>query len=157
MATFGNSTYFNAPQQQVWDVVSDWRNAEKRIEGITKIEIVGDGPIGTGTVVRETRVMFKKQHTEEMTITEWVPPSHYTMECQSCGCHYTTTVRCTPKGDGTLVEMSMDAKPLTFMAKVMNGVMGWMMSGAVKKAFAKDLEDLKRAVDGGSDPAAQPA
>lgn len=157
MATIETSMHFNAPQQQVWDVVSDWRNAEQRIEAITNIEIVGDGPIGVGTVVRETRVMFKKQHTEEMTITEWNPPSHYTTECGSCGCKYTTTMRCVPAGDGTDVVIRMNVQPLTFGAKVMNGVMGWMMKGACKKAFQKDMEDLKRVVEGGPDPAAQPA
>ena len=93
--------------------------------------------------------MFKKEATEEMEITEWAPPKYYVTEAESCGCHYRCTIALTPEAGGTRVEMSLDAKPMNFPAKVMSALMGWMMAGACRKAFDKDLADLKRHVEGG--------
>jgi len=153
MAEAKSSMHIDAPQQQVWDAVTDLHNAADRIEGIAKMEVLTDGPVGKGTRFRETRIMFRKEATEEMEITEWDPPNAYTTECSSHGCHYTSVIRCVPDGNGTRVEMSLDAKPLTAGAKVMSTLLGWMMKGACAKAFAKDLEDIKQYVEGSPAPA----
>jgi hypothetical protein len=150
MTTIATSAHFSAPPERVWSVLSDFEHAAGRIEAIRKIEILTPGPVGKGTRFRETRMMFKKEATEEMEITEWVPPRRYVLECESCGCHYRSAVSCTPEENGTRVEMSMEAKPLSFAAKILGALMGWMMAGACRKAFEKDLSDLKRHVEGGA-------
>jgi carbon monoxide dehydrogenase subunit G len=155
MVSVSTSTYFNASPQQVWDVISDFDHVEDRISAITRFEVLTDGPVGVGTRFRETRVMLKREATEEMEITAWDPPNGYATECESCGAQYRTTLACIPDGDGTRVEMTMEARPMSFMAKVMGAVMGRMVMGACRKAFDRDLEDLRAVVEG--DPAAQPA
>lgn len=150
MAGAKSSIVIHAPQQQVWEAVTDLHGAADRIEGITKMEVLTDGPVGKGTRFRETRIMFKKEATEEMEITGWDPPNAYTTEASSHGCHYTSVVRCVPDGGGTRLEMSLDAQPLTFSAKLMTGLLGWMFKGACEKAFAKDLDDIRKYVEGSS-------
>ena len=151
------SKHFNVPQDIVWEVMADLENAADRVQAIVKLKILTDGPIGQGTRFRETRIMFKKEATEEMEITAWDPPNSYTTEADGCGCHYTTVITCEGDGDGTKVTMSMSIVPLTTFGKIMGALTGWMMKGVGAKAFAKDLEDLKAFVESSRDASAQPA
>ena len=97
----------SAPLESVWNVMADLENAADRIQAIVKLEVLTDGPVGLGTRFRETRIMFKKEATEEMEITAWDPPNSYTTEADGCGCHYTTVFTCERDGDGTKVTMCM--------------------------------------------------
>lgn len=148
--------HFSAPQDAVWAHITDLERAEERIQGIKKLELLTDGPIGKGSRFRETRVMFGKEATEEMEITGWNPPNSYTIEAESHGCHYTSVISLEPEGDGTRVSISFEGQPLTFGAKVMSGLMGWMMKGACRKAFEADFNDLKKSLEQ-NQGAAQPA
>ncbi len=137
------SKHVSAPPETVWEVMTDFESAADRIQAIVSLEVLTDGPVGLGTRFRETRIMFKKEATEEMEITAWNPPNSYTTEADGCGCHYTTVITCDGDGDGARVTTSMSIVPLTTFGKIMGALMGWMMKGACTKAFEKDLEDLK--------------
>ena len=158
MASVTASRHFDAPPDKVWHLLSDIEHAADRIEAIQRVEILNEGPVGQGTRFKETRIMFGKEATEEMEITEWNPPTHYTLECESCGAHFKSIVSCKPDHDGTLVEMSMDARPMSFMARLMSPLSALMMKSC-RKAFEKDLDDIKNAMHGKSDEPAttQPA
>jgi carbon monoxide dehydrogenase subunit G len=155
MPTVSTSIYFDAPQDRVWEVVTDLANAADRISAIMRLELLTDGPVGMGTRFRETRVMFRKEASEEMEITEWDPPHRYVTEAESHGARYRTTISCTPDGDRTRVEMTMEATPLSFFAKLMGVALGWMMKGVCRRAFETDLEDLRSVIEGSATP--QPA
>lgn len=143
MARMSLDVHIDAPQEQVFALISDLEGAADRIEGITKIEMLSEGPIGVGTRWRETRRMFKRDATEEMEISAFDPPSSYEATCESCGCTFTHEFRCTPENGGTKVTVTMLTKANTIMAKLM-APMGFLMKGAMKKCVQKDLEDLKQ-------------
>lgn len=147
---------FNHPQDQVWSALSDFATAPERISGITEIEMLTPGPVGKGTRFRESRLVMKKKATETMEVTEWNPPHSYTLDCRSCGCQYRFTVSCRTDGSGTGVELSFDATPLTFMARVMSFLMGRMMKGMCLKAFTKDMDDVRTWLDSRGASAASP-
>ncbi len=151
------SKHVSAPPETIWEVMTDFESAADRIHAIVSLEVLTDGPVGLGTRFRETRIMFKKEATEEMEITVWDPPNSYTTEADGCGCHYTTMITCEGAGDGTTVTMSMSIVPLTTFGKIMGALMGWMMKGAGVKAFAKDLDDLKVFVESSPSASARPA
>ncbi len=144
---------FETPASQTWAIITDLANAPQRIEGITKLEILTPGSVGRGTRFRETRIMFGKEHSEEMEITEWSPPRSYVVECESCGCRYRSTISVRSDGNGSVVEMTFEAKGISFLAKVFGALMGPMMAKQCRKAFAKDFQDLKRAAESGDDSA----
>ena len=143
MVAFTLSRVFPTPQDVTFDTITDLRNAAEAIAGITALEVLTDGPIGAGTRFRETRVMFKRECTEEMEITQFDRPDSYTVECKNHGCHYTTVFTLRPEGDGTAVEMVFDAKPLTTMAKVMGFLTRPLMKSCVK-VMERDLIDLQQ-------------
>ena len=146
MMAFTLEQQVNASVEDVFAAASDLPNAPHRIRGITKMEVLTEGPIGVGTRFRETRIMFKREATEEMEITSFDPPAGYTMECRSHGSHYVTRWSFHPEAGGTRIRMVFEARPLTFMAKVMGFIFKPLMKACMKET-AKDLEDLKTSVE----------
>ncbi len=148
MAGLSCSTRIRATQQQVFDAISDLEHAADRITGIERVEVLTDGPMGVGTRWRETRVMFKKEHTEEMWVTEFDAPNGYRVNAESCGCLYDTAMTVTPDGEEIILEMSFTAKPRTFAAKLMMPLTK-VMAGSMRKMTQQDLEDIKNFVESG--------
>lgn len=134
------------PVAAVFGVFTDLANAPKRIHGIKKLEVLTPGPVGVGTRFRETRIMFKREATEEMWITAFEPNRSYSVGGESCGCKFLTEFRFTPEGGGTRVDVEMRTLATTFFAKLM-APLGALMSGPMKKCFDQDLEDLKGALE----------
>lgn len=132
----------NAPVEQVFAVMSNIPEAARTISGITKIEMLTEGEVGVGTRWKETRIMFGKETTEEMEITEFVPNASYVVESDSCGARYRSEIRFSSCDDGTHVRMEFGARPLTFIAKLTQPLV-WLMRGTIVKCLQQDLEDVK--------------
>lgn len=143
MTTVHHSDHIDAPQHEVFEVCSDFAHAAERIEDIQHIEVLTPGPIGVGTRFRETRRMFGKDASEEMTVRVFDPPNRYVVTAASHGSEFTTTFRFTPEGSGTRVDVEFQSKPISFGAKLMSPLM-FLMSGMLRKCLAKDVSDLKR-------------
>ncbi len=149
MASVQTGISINAPREQVFELFTDLRSLGDRVSAIIKSEVLTDGPIGNGTRFRETRKMFGKESTEEMWISEFNPGVSYCVEAESCGSHYLSTYLFSDENGGTHVDMSFDATPKTFMAKVISPLMGLMLKSCAKM-FDKDLAELKAAAEGGA-------
>jgi carbon monoxide dehydrogenase subunit G len=148
MAGITVKKHVEAPPEKVFEVASDFAKAPEHIRGIAKVEMLTDGPVGAGTRFRETRIMFKREATEEMEVTAFDPPRSYALGCENHGCKYHSVLTFTPNGDGTDVEMTFEATPLTVFAKVMSVAMSPMIK-KVAVECSKDLDDLKAAVESG--------
>ncbi len=142
MAGFTISKQIDASPEAVFAVLVDVAKMPERIPEITKIELLTPGPIGVGSKIAETRVMFGKPTTETFEVTEFEPGKRFTMVATSCGVEYVCIHRLSPdeKG-GTQFELEMQMKPKSLVAKLM-APMGWLMKGMMKKAIAKDLDSL---------------
>ena len=135
-----------APPERVFAVASDFANSPRRIRGILRSEVLTAGPLAVGTRFRETRKMFGKEASEEMTVAELEPPRRYVLVAESHGSRYRSELRFEPQGAGTEVVMTFRGEPLTFFAKVMSVVMKPMMK-SIGKLCAQDLADLKRSIE----------
>lgn len=142
MARIHLETTVNAPVEHVFDAITDFANAAGRLKGITRVEMLTDGPTRVGTKFRETRVMFGKEATETMEVVAFDPPRQYTLRAMSCSVEFTSTLRCTRVNGGTRLEQDTTTRPTTFMARVMSPL-GVLMLGPMKKAMDKDLQDIK--------------
>lgn len=141
------STRIDAPVETVFAACTDFAGMADRIGGIKKIEMLGDGSVGVGTRFRETRVMFKKEAVEEMEVSEFVKNSHYTLTCNSCGCSYAFRHDFRPDDGGTIIDMTMDGRAVTFFAKLMTPV-SMLMAGTMRKCIEKDMADLRASIEG---------
>lgn len=141
------SIEINGSVEEVWAVVSDIEAAQERIECIKKIEILEKPDTGlVGLKWKETRSMFGKEAEETMWITEAKDKEFYLTEAQNSGCLYHSSVKLKPIANGVLLEMSFASTPQTFLAKLMSPLMAGMKS-MIQKAFLKDLNDIKIAVE----------
>ncbi len=137
----------DAPVEKVFAQATDFANAADFIQGIHQIEMLSDGPVGPGTRFKETRTMFGREATEEMEVGLWEPPHRYLLEAGSHGCQYESLFEFESVGSATEVTMKFTALPLTFFAKVMVFLTKPMLK-SIAKICAKDLADLKKAVEG---------
>jgi len=138
--------YIEAPVAEVFARAADFAGAAERISGITKMEMLTEGPVGIGTRFRETRIMFGKEATEEMEITVFEPEKRYGLAAESHGTRYYSEFLFAASGSGTDVEMTFQATPLTFFAKIMSVLMRPMMK-MMAKLCLQDLSDLKASIE----------
>lgn len=135
-----------APIELVFRRATDLRNAPQVIPAIRSLEVLTDGPVRAGTRFRETRVVFGREHTEEMEVTAFDAPHAYTVGCESCGCRYESNLSFREKDGGTEIEMTFRAIPRTFLARLMGRLMRPMMKKMVAEC-AKDLDAIAAAAE----------
>ena len=148
MTTISISLPIAAPAERVMQVFTELEKAPDRIPGIESVELLSEGPFGEGTRWRETRIMFKKQATEEMWVTDFDPPRSYTVEAESHGMRYSTLIELTPTGEGTRATWTFSGTATSFGAKVMSPIFGVLMKGTMKTCMLGDLEALRDHIEG---------
>jgi carbon monoxide dehydrogenase subunit G len=137
------SETIHADKKRVFEAMSNFEIAASVVSGIQKTEMLTPGPVGVGTRFKETRIMMKREATETMEVTVFKPFDTYTLEAESCGCHYTSVMTLRDLGGGnTEVTMSFRGVAKTFMAKLMMPL-GYLMQGMLKKLLLKDISDIK--------------
>ena len=133
----------NAPASVVWEIITDLEGSVDTISGIEKVEILAGDSFGVGTSWRETRTMFGKKATEEMTVTEVVEGESYVVIARPDSANYRTVMSILPTGEtACVVSMEFGANPKGTMTRFMGATMGRMFEGATKKALQKDLDDI---------------
>ena len=147
MTGFTIRKHIAASPETVFRLATDFEHAAERMRGITKAEVLTEGPVGQGTRIRETRVMFGREATEEMELTSFEPPRSYVMTSENHGCRYTTLFEFLPRDEGTEVALTFEAEPRTVTARLMGLLARFMMSGC-RQEVEKDLEDLMDAAEG---------
>jgi carbon monoxide dehydrogenase subunit G len=139
----------HAPAEVVWQVITDIEHAPEFISGIESVERLDDGTgFGVGTRWRETRTMFGRTATEDMTVTAVEPGRSYTTEAHHGKAHYTSGLRVEPKGDAdSVVSMHFDAEVSGLLNKTLGAVVGKLFEGSTRKAMQQDLADIAAAAE----------
>lgn len=137
-----------AKPEDVWNVLTDLDNAATTISAIHKIERLDEGSgFGIGTSWRETRTMFGKTATEDMTVTELDTGRSYTTKAESHGARYRSTHRVEAIEGGSRITMAFGAEPTSTIAKVFALTIGRLFDSATRKAIVKDLKDIAAAAE----------
>ena len=132
------------PIEEVWNAIIDFENCSNYIESIIKLEVI-DQPIDTllGFKWKETRVMFGKESSETMWITDYVENEYYQTRAESHGSIYISRLSVEGVGENTKLTMSFTTEAQTFIAKIFSVCLGFMVKGSMRKAVFKDLIDIK--------------
>jgi uncharacterized protein YndB with AHSA1/START domain len=138
-----------APAERTWLVATDLDRAADVIGGIDRLErLDGGGDLRVGTRWRETRTMMGKQATEEMIVTAVEPGRSYTVEADSRGAHYVSTITVTPLDDDrSRISMSFRGEPGSTVGKVLAATVGRLAAGPARKALKQDLDDIAAAAE----------
>lgn len=139
-----------AGQEVVWAAITDLRGMERVLSGVSKVEVLTPGEFRVGTRWRETRRMFGKDATEEMWVTVCEPPERYVVEAESHGSRYVSEWGLRGVDDGAATVVSMRFTAVTTgggLAGLLAKVLGGLGGRAVRRAIAKDLDDVASAVE----------
>ena len=138
------SVEINKSLEEVWNTIIDFENCSKYIESIQKLEVL-EKPSNTlvGFKWKETRVMFGKEATEIMWITEYNINEYYQTRAESHGSIYTSRLSIKSIKNKTQLTMSFGGEAQSLFAKVFSLCLGFMMKVAMRKALLKDLTDIK--------------
>jgi len=129
-------------------VLTDLDNAAATISAIEAVErLDGGNRFDVGTTWRETRTMFGKKATEEMTVTQLDPGRSYTTEAKSHGAHYRSTHRVEQVEGGSRITMAFGAEPTSAISKIFSVTIGKLFDNATRKALAKDLAEIAVAAE----------
>lgn len=140
--------HVNAPAEVVWQVITDIENAPQTISGIESVQVLDGQVFEVGLRWAETRVMFGRSATEEMTVTAIDPGRSYTTSSDHDKVHYTSTLSVTPDGhDASVVRMHFAAKTSGFLNKTLGAVVGAVMLSSTRKLMARDLADIAAAAE----------
>ncbi len=141
----------DATPTAVWNVISNIEGAADHISAIHKIEVLAR-PTGAsikGLKWKETRTFAGRDATETMWITDARKPRFYETRAESHGAVYVSRFDIEKRDGGCTLTMSFDGKAVTFGAKVLWALTGWMMHNPMRKAITQDLDDIKAAVESG--------
>jgi len=141
-----------APAGRVWELITDLSSSPEVIGSITRLEVLeGAEEFRVGTRWRETRTMFGREATEEMSVSALVPGRSYTVVADSSGMTFESTLEVLSAGDHVcILRMTFSGEPRTTVSRVMSATVGRMFLGATRKAAEQDLADIAAAAEAGA-------
>lgn len=143
-----------ATPEQVWAVLSDVPHAAETLRGVTRVQLLTDGPYAVGTRWRETRTMFGATSTQEMWVAENDPWRRSVIRAQSGDTSYETEFRlrsvgaeASPAGTELTVRFSATAHAPSGLQQAALKVFGGLALRATTKALEQDLADIAAAAE----------
>lgn len=141
------SIHIDAPTKKVWAVITDIHGCEDRIRGIITANVLEEGAPLIGLKWQETRKFAGKEATETMWITDAMEGEWYETRAESHGAIYRSKMAVEPDGNGSKLTMSFDGEAVTFGAKILWALTGWLAKKSTRNAIMGDLIDLKKAIE----------
>jgi hypothetical protein len=136
-------------KEQVWQAITDIDHCMGMISGILAVEILHRPESGlVGLKWQETRMMFGKEASEIMWITDAVENQFYCTRAESHGSIYLTRMAVRDNGDGqSMLTMSFNGQGQSIMVKVLSALMSPFMKASMKKMLLDDLNQIKTFVE----------
>jgi uncharacterized protein YndB with AHSA1/START domain len=131
-----------APPGVVFATVTDVARWADFISGIDRVEMLTDGPVGIGSRFRETRTMFGRSASEEMTVAELAPPRRLVLTAENHGTRYVATHDIMPSPMGARLVLGFEGTPVTVAARLFS-VIGLLFVGTLRRKLEEDLREFK--------------
>lgn len=136
------------PKAAVWAAISDIDNCPAMLSAIVDLEVINRPKRGlVGLKWRETRMMFGREASETMWITDARVEEYYATRAESHGSVYITHLSLSEVAGTSRLTMTFHAQPQTFVAKCLSALMALMIKKSMVAALEKDLQDIKYFVE----------
>jgi uncharacterized membrane protein len=139
---FEKSIDIDAPQQRVWDVLTDLEAWPQRIETVDAVELLTPAPITTGSRVR---LRQPKLPEGDWDVTAWDPPSYFEWRQKGGGTTSVAGHRVEGLSDGrSRLTLTLDMRGLLvpimilFYRKLTNDYMSLEAEGLKRSAESVD-------------------
>jgi uncharacterized membrane protein len=136
---FEQSIDIDAPQQRVWDVLSDLESWPQRIETVDAVELLTPAPVGEGS-----RVRLKQPKLPEGTweVTVWDAPSYFEWRQNSGGATSVAGHRVEALEQGrSRLTLTLDMRGLLV------SVVGRFYKGLTNQYMTIEAQGIKRAAE----------
>jgi uncharacterized membrane protein len=136
---FEKSVDINAPQQRVWDVLSDLEAWPRRIDTVETVELLTPSPLAKGSRVR----LKQPKLTEGVwDITVWEAPSYFEWTQKTSGITSVAGHRVEALGEGRArLTLTLD------MRGFLIPVIALFYKGLTNRYMTREAEDMKRAAE----------
>lgn len=108
MTAFRFSEIIAAPREEVFNVIANPTKAREYLDAIVDSVKISDGPIGVGSIFRETRTVNEKTLTADLVITSMVEPSEVSVTSEAEGVTATYRYELEPDPAGTRVTWTCE-------------------------------------------------
>ena len=136
---FEKSIDIDAPQQRVWDVLTDLEAWPRRIDTVESVELLTPAPLGTGS-----RVRLRQPKIPEgvWAITAWDAPASFEWTQKSTGVRNVAGHRVEPLGEGRArLTLTLDMRgPLI-------AIFGRFYKNLTNDYMTREAEGMKRAAE----------
>ena len=136
---FEKSVDINAPQQRVWDVLSDLEDWPRRIDTVETVELLTPSPLAEGS-----RIRLKQPKLPEgiWDITVWDAPSYFEWTQKTGGITSVAGHRVEALGKGgARLTLTLDMRGLLIP------VIGLFYKGLTNRYMTREAEGMKRAAE----------
>jgi uncharacterized protein YndB with AHSA1/START domain len=154
MAAFENTVTIIRPVEEVFAYLADAENIPRWNYAIEQTQKISPGPVGAGTVYRQTRTIPGRSQ-EDFEIVVFQPPGQLALDGTFGPFRARTRYLLEPLADGTRLTNRWDLEPTSAPLRLL----GPLAIPRVKAAVADNLSTLKQILEnarGGPDPARQP-
>lgn len=148
MADSHFETRFAAAPERVFAVLSDPVATSVHLRHVQALVWLTPGPVGLGSRFRETRRVFGRESTQELTISRFEPPTGITMAVEKPSISTASNFDLTPDGAGTRVRVGIEVRGHTLGGKLFAVLLFPLMARAIQSAVRNDLEDLRATIEG---------
>jgi carbon monoxide dehydrogenase subunit G len=129
--------------EELWGLITDLDRSPNVISAVTSVERLDDGAgFEVGTKWRETRLIFGRESTEVLEVTEMDQGRSYTVEADSGGAHYRSVITVEPAPAGSTITITFGAEAAGAVSKVLAGTIGRLFDGGTRQALVQDLDDI---------------
>jgi uncharacterized membrane protein len=138
----------DAPVGEVFDTVAHIDSYSKAVPHITEVEFLTEQRRGVGTRFSETRVLRGRQASTTLEVTEYVAGERIRLVSDEGGTIWDTVftvseveveVGLEADAERTRLHMAMDARPYTFIAKILNP----LTRGIIRRSIEGDMDAVK--------------
>jgi hypothetical protein len=137
-----------------FETVADILKWPQIIRSIRSVELLTPGPVRAGTRLREQRIMFGHETTEEMRIAEIVRPRRLRLVAENRDINYELDHLIDSLGIGSRLMLIFRSKSGTSTGRALLSVISPFMEIKLHDELEQDLSDLAAAISAKS-PAAR--
>lgn len=135
--------FVEAPPDAAFSTAIDMSNWPRFISGVQSVELLTPGPVAAGTRFRETRSMFGRHATEDMTLAQIEPPHRFLLTAFNHGTAYRAEHLFASEATGTRTTLVFEGRPVTLLARLF-APLGRLFLVILKRQLENDFADLKR-------------
>ena len=139
--------YLDASPAEIFATVSDLESWPEIVRSVLKIDLLTDGPVGQGTRLRETRVIFSRTSTHDMEVANFDRPHRLRLAVTNPDIYYELDhVVDRVFGAASRVLLIFRTRPESAVGRAVHPFMTPFMEITLRDELERDLTDLVAAV-----------